>query len=329
MNRLDEIINIRKESNEIAIIHKNKFISYKELFIYASNLSNIICENKTGVSPNIVIYLEKSIEYIISIFGILKSGATYIPIDYQIPLERLNYIIKNCNSSFIITNSNGVKKLRNQIYSNMKFIIIDDFKNDTQPELNNNPNLIYWYNKDKKDYFDNKNYNAEIAYIIYTSGSTGHPKGVMIKNESVVAFILSIIELVSYNSETRYLNVSPLHFDASVVDIFCTLYAGGTLILMDNFVLPNSLLATMQDQRITDTLLVSSILKLLTSRYSKLESFDLTHLKTIWYGAESCPVKVIKEIKKKLPNIRFIHGYGPTEATHTTTLYIFDEIDNN
>ena len=81
----------------------------------------------------------------------------------------------------------------------------------------------------------------------------------------------------------------------------------------------------MEKYRVTDTLLVSSILKLLASKLAKIEKYDLSSLKQFGMGRR-CPIDVLREIKRKLPNISFIHGYGPTESTHTALWYKFDEI---
>lgn len=328
---LNQILELNQQDDKIAVISGDKKISYKDLKDYVLKMVSLLLNLNIQNNDRVIIYLDKSIEYIISIFAILQAGATYVPIDNSIPNVRLECIIKNCGSKLIIVDSKGLVKIQETIKdNNQKVIVIDDFSTSViSCKCTNQPKVTYW-NADKEINFtiNNEQFRSEkdIAYIIYTSGSTGAPKGVMIKHESVVAFVKSIINIVEYSSDTRYLNVSPLHFDASIVDVFCTLSVGGTLVLMENFVLPSKLLSTMEKYKITDTLLVSSILKLLVSKFVKISNYNLSNLRTIWYGAESCPAKVVHQIKRELPQLKFIHGYGPTEATHSTTLFIFSEI---
>lgn len=323
----DDVIELHKASEKVALIHGEQQLTYQALHQYATALAGVLLRNSPVPEiRRVMIWLDKSIDFVISIFGVLKTGAAYIPMDFQMPIDRMKFILAKAEVDAIITNKEGYDRLKSENIDNVQILIVDeasrsDFFESIQI-LSNPQNAKYQsqtiINTPKK------RSTSDIGYIIFTSGSTGQPKGVMIRHESICAFILSTIQLVQYDKSTRYLNVSPLYFDASVVDIFCTFYAEGTLILNSSFTLPNKLLATLQDFCVTDTLLVSSILKLLVSRFANIDNFNLKNLRTIWYGAEACPTKIIKEIKRKLPWIKFIHGYGPTEATHSTTLLIFD-----
>lgn len=322
---LDELLNKQDcYQNKQAVVCEEESITYKDLEENVNKMGQLLLENGVASHDNVVICMNKSIEYIISIFSILNVGAAYIPLDNNMPLERYKYILENSESSVIITDKESIENVR---VDGKTYIVIDHYKK--RCEINGsgiigwNPNMNY------KQYTISNRSIKDIAYIIYTSGSTGTPKGVMIRHESVVAFVKSINDAIGYSDKTKYLNVSPLYFDASIVDIFCTLSVGGTLVLMKKFVFPNKLIKAIVDYEITDTLLVSSILKLLASKYLNLNKYDLSKLRTIWYGAESCPISVIQIIKQAIPHIRFIHGYGPTEATHTTTMLVFDEVPDN
>lgn len=309
MQFLEEVLLKHKDEEKDAVVFGEGRISYSELFRRSMNLAHRLME--CGIKPNdrVIILLPKSVEFIVNMFAILMVGGTYIPIDHEIPSRRLEFIMDECRPVAVIVKANDQKKL-------------------SQYEMDKVENTIYW----RKDYVASsekiERSERDICYIIYTSGSTGKPKGVKIRHESAVCFVEATNELVGYGKETRYLNVSPFYFDACIVDIFCTFAAGGTLVLMDGFVLPNDLVSTLLKYQITDTLLVSSVLKLLVSRFSNLSTKKLPCLRTIWYGAESCPVEIIRQIKDILPHIWFVHGYGPTEATHTTTAFLFQEIDD-
>lgn len=323
MKYLDEVLEGKENRDKTALIQEERKLSYQELDDYSGRLAKLLAAYGLQPGKRAVVWLEKSLEAVVSLLGVLRTGAAYVPIDYSLPLERFKFILQDCDPQVVITDLKGRAALHT-LYGNspLQTLVLEDFAKDL-------PDLPPTAREDKQDWRRENSFlrsEKDIAYIIYTSGSTGKPKGVMIRHDSVTAFIDSVLDLVDYNEKTRYLNVSPLHFDASVVDLYCTLKAGGSVVLMKPFVWPNELLCALDKYDITDTLMVSSILKLLVSRFANTSQYKLCHLKTIWYGAESCPVTVIRKVKERFPQVKFIHGYGPTEATHSTTLYIFDDI---
>ncbi|MCL6591625.1 MAG: amino acid adenylation domain-containing protein [Firmicutes bacterium] len=337
MRFVEEIIDNQKDWLKIALIQNSRQLSYEDLRKNSYNMASILLNAEIQPNDRVIIFLEKSIEMIISILGTLKSGATYIPIDFGLPNDRIKYIISNCNPQIIITNSAGILKIT-QItgIESIKLLVIDSYDKNSHFSEANHKNLINWVYNDNPNFDQSKFQTSiqrtgkDIAYIIYTSGSTGKPKGVMIRHDSFTSFIQTITEAIGYYSEhTRYLSLFPFHFDGSLIDIFPTFLAGGTLILMEKFVLPNQLLSALEKYEITFTCMASTILKLLTSRFTNIRNYNLTKLEAIWYGTESCPVKVIHELKKYLPSIEFIQGYGPTEATCTTHIYFFKDIPEN
>lgn len=338
MNYLDEILNDKLLQDKPAIVQEGNSISYKELYFQSKNLKNYMSYLGVSSSERVVLLMEKSIEAIVSIFSVLMNGSTYIPVDCELPIERIEFIIKNSNVKTIIVDEHGLLKL-NLSSGNFIECIICIEKDDVQTVDNKKSKKIFYWNtknefedSSKSKYIDQtapeRSIN-DLAYIIYTSGSTGVPKGVMISHRNIVTFVNDIKKIMHYNEETVFLNVAPLHFDASVLDIFCILNSFGTVVLMKKFVFPNELLSALEKYNITDTLLVSSILKLFVSRYSNFNKFNFPMLKTIWYGAEGCSVKTLRAVKNHLPNISFIHGYGPTETTHTALMHKFENVPDD
>lgn len=309
MKEIREIF--ESNSKDIAIIYQDEEYSYADLKEYSDEFCEILKSLDVKRGDKVIIDLPKSAEFIFAIGGIIKSGATYIPLDFEQPYKRLQFILQECMPQVIFTRYEHLKQIM-LLYPKGK---IASIKSD-----------LIIFSTMLSDY-DRVRY-LDTTYIIYTSGSTGQPKGVMIAEKSIVSFINEIMPILNLSKNTRYLNVSPLYFDACILDIFGTLCAGGRLYLLDHLIFPKQLIYAFEKYQITDTLLVSSVLRLLVSRYSTLKYNGLPYLKHIWYGAESCPVHVIKKIKQFLPNVEFVHGYGPTETTHTATYFKFKEIDN-
>ena len=158
--------------------------------------------------------VDRSYEMIASLFGILKTGNYYIPLDPHIPKERTQYILAQMTPPLAIT----LKKYE-EFFSGFKgkLIFLDEdplyFKKDTSLHKRcNNP--------------------EDIAYVMFTSGSTGVPKGIKVKHYQLLNSLWWHIEFVGFSEKTRMLQTAVLTFDASVVEIFCTLLSGGKLFLI-------------------------------------------------------------------------------------------------
>lgn len=311
-NLADILYKSESIDSKTAVEHGSDSTTYKQLKESSDRIAEILEKYNVCEGDNVIILLKKSISAIISMFGILKIGAAYIPIDYTLPLERLRYISQDSSAKLIITDSHKIEELKEDIKT---------------PLINIQEELKVYETKGKVPQFTSyKNTIKKAAYIIYTSGSTGVPKGVVIPTCSVLTFIDNAVNLKLYNANTRFLNVCPLHFDASVLDIFVTLYCSGTIVLMDKFIWPMQLINMLKDKKITDTLLVPSVINIIITQINKLVTKDFLSLKSVWFGGESCSVNNIRKLMSKLEHVKFIHGYGPTESTHSVTVKILDRI---
>lgn len=318
MDYIDKIIDKRKNCDRVAIceISTNREISYKDLYerVYGLCYSLDSCLH-INRQDKVLVLMNKSIECIISFFSIMKLGAIFIPIDESLPNERLQYIINNSEAKYVVSTRKLYEKFESIINAKLLQVLIYE---ESSIITNTIGPIVEKCNKIKRSLKD-------IAYIIYTSGTTGNPKGVMIRNESFSAFVKSIVQAIPYYDENSiYLSVFPIHFDASMVDIYPTLSCGGKLVLMKRFLMPNHLLEILSEYEVTMICMPSTIIKLLLSKYSSIREYKLEHLKLIWYGTESCPAKTIRELMELFPQTAFIHSYGPTEATCTSHVFYCD-----
>lgn len=165
---------VLKTPYNIAISKNGYSINYTNFNNMVNYMANLLKNNGVNAGDKICLFFNNSIELVISIFAILKLSACYIPIDTSYPNERIEYIIKNSNAKFILTNYLNRNKLIN--YSD-KYIVLDM------------ENIIYECKNKIFDNIENKPTLDNLAYIIYTSGSTGSPKGVKIANESLANYI--------------------------------------------------------------------------------------------------------------------------------------------
>ncbi len=310
--------------NHTAVVYKGNSVSYGEINQLTDNLAATLINSGIKKGDRVGIYINKSIPSIISIFGILKAGAVYVPIDPKAPLERISYIIKNCGIECILTSSDKLNSVVQIISegSPLRTIIITD--NSFKAEKNDHSNIISW---EKVTSLINTEYlkpvmtENDLAYIIYTSGSTGVPKGVMISHLNSLTFVRWVQSVFKINSYDRLSSHAPLHFDLSILDIFGAFQAGATLVLVPETTstFPRKLVDWISENKISIWYSVPSILTMMLL-HGDLSRYKFENLRLLLFAGEVFPTKYLREFMKTLPHPEYYNLYGPTE-TNVITYY--------
>ena len=197
---------VEKTPDNIAVVFEDQKLIYRELNERANSLANYLRSQKIGRNDIVGIMVNRSLEMIISILAVLKSGACYIPIDPEYPQDRIEYMLNNSNAKLLLT----FKRLENKVtFDNKLFVELD--------------NELYNSNKDN---LININEPDDLAYIIYTSGSTGKPKGVMLKHNNINNFIQGMCNVVDFNSRKTIVSVTTISFDIFVLESLLPLEKG-------------------------------------------------------------------------------------------------------
>ncbi len=287
-------------------------ISYGELWNEARKYANFL--KVQGEKP-VIIYGHKSVQMIISIFACILAKRTYIPIEKNTPISRINEIIDMANVGLIILNEE----------INVKETICKEVECITLEELNEK--YFYEIDDNQLDFEDEKSLDdaSQIAYIIFTSGSTGSPKGVPIsvKNlENFIKWIRSISPLKEYK-HCNVLNEASFSFDLSVADIFYSLFNGHTLVSTESFEFDN-LNCTYDVIKKNDINVIVS-----TPTFMKLcvisDEFNVGNypsLKCLYFCGEKLDKSFVSKIFERFPDVKIINAYGPTEATSAVSSII-------
>ncbi len=279
------------------------------------------------------LYVHKSFASVIGVFGIMKTGAAYVPLDPNSPANRLAYITRNCDIGVMVTAVSKLNDLPAMFEEGMPLntiILLDSHTDEDTGELPAQLNVVSWADVmayDDRVLAPTGAIETDLAYILYTSGSTGAPKGVMISHRTIFTFVNWCYETFNMTEHDRMTGHAPMHFDLSTFDIYATIKAGATVVLIPEklSVFPHQLAALIQDEQITITYLVPSILSMMVN-YGRLNKYDFSKLRTILFAGEVFPIKYLRNLVTAIPHADYFNLYGPTE-TNVCTYYKVQEKD--
>lgn len=295
--------NVVLHPNAIAYEYQNTKLTYKELNKKSDKLAHFFSENGIGINQKVAIYIERNENLLPTLLGVLKTGATYIPLDPSYPIDRIKYIVEDSESEIILCNE-STKSLFNEL-KDLKVVIIE---NETQ---SNNTDAF------KIADFVSEN---QPMYMIYTSGSTGNPKGVRIAHSSMLNFLIAMKKHLDFNEKHRLLAVTSLAFDISGLEFYLPLISGGTVVLANEMEVksPHRLIDVIQKHNVNVMQGTPSLWQML-----KEVSWTPDNSFKIICGGEALPQKLANwflEISTDAWNM-----YGPTETTIWST---FLKIEN-
>lgn len=281
---------VEKTPDNIAVVFEDKHLTYRELNEKSNQLARVL--RKKGVKPDdiVAIMVNRSLEMIIGILGILKSGGAYLPIDPEYPEERIRYILEDSGVKILLTEKDLIRRI--------------DFKGEVIDVKDGN---IY---KGRKSNLNNVNKPNDLIYVIYTSGSTGKPKGVMIEHRSVVNLSNWFNKRYSLDKNKNVINNASFSFDVSVEEIVVPLLNGGTVFIPKKEIILNKdkYVKYLNENKINIAQFVPSHLKELLTEEEKIESLNI-----VICGGE--PLNEILKERIVSKGYKLYNHYGPTEIT--------------
>jgi len=310
-----------------AVVFRNDKITYAELEKESSKLAHAFAGLCIKRGERVGIYMNRGITSIVAAFGVLKAGATYVPIDPLCPPGRLSYILNKCEIKYLLTFKEKLTNIEQAFSagSPLECILVMNGI-DLGDRRFKTTKLLDW--KEIRKTLTGgtpgaHSINSDIAYILFTSGSTGNPKGVMISHLNALTFIDSAHAFFQIKPEDRFSNISPLHFDMSVFDIYVAFKAGATVVIIPETttVFPVKLAEVIVNNKITVWNSVPSALSLLAT-HKNLDNHDLSSLRLILFAGEQFPLKYLRRLQETAPGARFCNMYGQTEANSSTYYWV-------
>ena len=302
-----------------AVIYKAQSITYRELDEVSNQLAHVLGRQGIQSGDRVGLCLGKSIEAVVAVFGILKAGAVYVPLDPSAPNKRIVQMMKNCEMHGLITNSKIFVRLGQAMPgpSAIQSIVLTDNGSPARAGSFSRATMVPWSDvlRSPPSAPPTQLGEDDLAYILYTSGSTGEPKGVMISHRASLTFVNWAYDCFQVQSRDRVSNHAPLHFDLSVFDIFATIKAGGVVCIVPDelSVFPLELAGFIEEQAVTIWYSVPSMLTRLVL-HGGLERRGFSNLRTILFAGEVFPIKYLRQLKSFIPYAEYCNLYGPTES---------------
>ncbi|HBB30918.1 MAG TPA: hypothetical protein DDZ80_13165 [Cyanobacteria bacterium UBA8803] len=291
---------VERTPDAVALVFEDQQLTYRELNHRANQLGHYL--QKLGVRADVLvgICVERSLEMVVGLLGILKAGGGYVPLDPTYPQERLTFMVEDTRCAAILTQNRWVKSLPVGeipivcIDTNWSEIAQSSPENLTTPITANN-----------------------LAYVLYTSGSTGTPKGVAVPHQGVVRLVKNT-NYINVTTEDVFLQFAPLAFDASTFEIWgCLLNSAKLIIPPSHTLLLTELGQLIKKHQITILWLTASLFHLMVNE----ELEQLKSVKQLLAGGDVLAVPQVLKVLNNLEDCRLINGYGPTENTTFTCIY--------
>jgi L-proline---[L-prolyl-carrier protein] ligase len=306
---LEESTRRRPEQMAIEDPERDELSTYDNLNTRSDKIRDALIRGGVRTGDRVGLCAPKSIATVASIFGVLKAGAAYVPVDCTAPPQRNAFIFQDCGVRVIVAEDCLVEGLR---------AATEGYPLSTLEMLDSDLRLLQGpgHRGDSSG-----STPADLAYILYTSGSTGQPKGVMHEQGSALGFIDWCSEVLAPTEEDRFSSHAPFHFDLSILDVYVPIKHGATLILIGEELgkQPVRLAPVISERKISVWYSAPSILRLLVE-LGRLDRYEFSALRLVLFAGEVFPTKYLRALKAHWPAPRYLNLYGPTE-TNVCTYY--------
>jgi len=297
-------------------------LSYGELEQRSNRVARWLLERGLERSDRVGLYLNKSLELPVALYGILKAGGAYVPIDPAAPRSRVEFVLNDCGVRHLVTHDSKVRNVADWAADEVADRAI---LGCGDPSVGVSGRFTSWADLETLDASDPAVQATELdlAYIMYTSGSTGTPKGLMHTHASGLAYARMSGAVYEVCPEDRLGNHSPLHFDMSTFEYLTGPLFGSTTVILpeEATMFPVELARIIAEERLTHWYSVPLALIQLV-HVEGIEAYDHSSLRWVLFGGEPFPPKVLWRLMELWPEAQFSNSYGPAEVNQCTYFHV-------
>jgi amino acid adenylation domain-containing protein len=292
-----------RTSDRVAVTYEGQQLTYAELNLRANQVAHHLLDVGVGTGTLVGICMERSVEMVVALLGVLKADAAYVPIDPEYPRERIAFMLSDAATPVLLTQQRLIESLpphEAAVFSLDGDEAIFDGQRTDNPQVEINPHSA--------------------AYVIYTSGSTGQPKGAMLTHANICNHMLWMKESFPLTADDSVLQKTPFSFDASVWEFYAPLLSGARLVIARPGGHQDAayLVKLIAEQEISILQVVPTLLRALVET-AGLES--CRSLRRLFCGGEVLMSEPVRRVKEMLPEVEVYNLYGPTEATIDATFW--------
>lgn len=315
--------NADRLSDKTALICGARRLTYREVNRQANALSHDLIRNGVRRGDRVVIYLENSVETVVSIFAVLKAGAVFVILNPTTKADKLAYLLNHCRATGLITDGMKLAAVLETWTAHLTGVWVTG-----APGAAVNGRPVHSFDEIVQGGESvnpvKRAIDVDLAALIYTSGSTGKPKGVMVTHLNVLTVATAVEKYLENRESDIILNVLSLAHGYGLYQLLVTFKTGGTLVLERSFAYPYAVIETIIREHVTGFALVPTISARLLQL--NLQKHQFPALRYITNAAAAWPVQHITEIRRLMPQVRLYSMYGMTECQRVSYLDP-DEID--
>ena len=321
-------LSARRSPDKTALVCQDHRLTYREIEEQSNQLAQALLEHGVDRGDRVAIYLENSVEAVLSIFAVLKAGAVFLVVNPTTKLDKLSYILNNCRAVALITDIRrrpAVGKSSSQLpYLKSVFVTgTDSTPRQDDPSKSGPLAVLSFESVFDGDRFSKlpppkKCIDIDLAALIYTSGSTGKPKGVMLTHLNMVSAATSITGYLENVPDDIILNVLPLSFDYGLYQVLMAFKVGATIILERSFTYPYVVIEKLVQEKVTGFPLVPTISAILLQL--NLQNYDFSSLRYVTNTAAALPTHHIHQLRNLFPHAKLYSMYGLTECKRVSYL---------
>jgi len=303
---------VARDGGNTAVVCGDERLTYQELYARSRDLALYLQSEGVGPDTLVGLCMERSLEMVVGLLGILQAGGAYVPLDPDYPDERLSHMLLDSRAAIVLTQEKLEEKLNGLVPADTQIIALDRRRS----EIDGRVAVLKAENVQLQERVE----PHHLAYVIYTSGSTGRPKGVMNEHRGVVNRLIWMQRAYGLDVEDAVLQKTPFSFDVSVWEFFWPLFAGARLVMArpEGHKDPGYLVDTIRRNRITTLHFVPPMLQVFLEHAEAAQCFSLTR---VICSGEALPSMLVRRFAERLPHARLYNLYGPTEAAVDVTAW--------
>jgi amino acid adenylation domain-containing protein len=307
-----------RHPSRVAVRCRGRELTYDRLEHAANGVAAALIDAGVAPGDRVGIHLPKCVEMVAAVYGTMKAGAVYVPLDPKAPVPRLATIWKDCSVNAVVSTAGRAATLLPALEGHeprVTLVVDDGSSNGSLGSA-----TVPYAEATEANVPDPgiRVVDDDLAYILYTSGSTGTPKGVMLSHRHALNFVRWCASSIGVGPEDRLSNHAPLHFDLSVFDLYLAALGGATVVPVpdEHAYFGTELVRFVQEEGITVWYSVPSALMLMARILAK--GLPPPALRTVVFAGEVYPTPELRRLRSLLPGVDLWNLYGPTETNVCT-----------